>query len=207
MRNLIWFIAITLALGGCTTAKAISLEQRDSITSVSVAPEVKIAPNADFIGGIGKLLAPGIGGVIGGAIDAGERDKDKTFTEFLTSSGIKVEDICRNQLISRLKADPFWGTRYNDGKGYSIRIEVPHYSFFRKNTFSDLYRPGVLIRYELLDPSGQVVAHGVGTSGAFNDKLPEHTLEEVRSNPELLKNAYAQAADEAITKILQSLTP
>lgn len=195
-----------LILGGCATT-TLDPQQRNAVRSLYVSPEVKVAPNVDFISGIGDLLAPGIGGAIGSIIDSAERDKDKSFTDFLKTSGIVVGNICRDQTIARLKADPFWGPRYRENGEYQLRIEIPYYSYFRKNALSDFFRPGILIRYELTGPSGEIIARGHASSGSFNDRLPEHTLEQIRENPALLKNAYAKAADEAIEEILKSFSP
>jgi hypothetical protein len=62
-----------------------------------------------------------------------------------------------------------------------------------------------MVTYHINSPSNEIIAKGVASSGAFNNRLPENTLEQVYADPQLLKKSFISAVDFAIEDILDQL--
>lgn len=198
---------VCCCLAGCAGTGRIDPHVRTAIVSLRLDPKVAIPETAEFYAGAGPLLAAGLGGFIGGVIQASEREKSRQFTVTLTDAGVDIAAIVREGLIARLKRDPYWGTRYRENAPFVIRAEVTQYALVQKNTFSDYFRPTVSIRYAVIGPGEKTMTQGRGSVSAFNSALPEVTLEEVRSNPAILKPAFEKAAEIAINDILEEIAP
>lgn len=203
MRRLIFPIILVL-LSGCAGITTLTPERRSSIESLSLERQVDKPKTAEFSGGIARLLSTG-GGVIGGVLESATQSQDEAFTIFLNDSGIDVAQIAREQFDTRLKAHPFFGPRYRDSGTHKLRIAVSYYSYYPRSMFTDYYRPIIQVNYQLTLSSGEVIAKGFGSSGAYNDRIPLQTLEQVRSDPKILKRAFVVAVDEAINEIFASL--
>jgi len=196
--------AILVLLNGCGTTIALTPEQRTSIESLSLERKVDKPKTAEFGGGIKRLLSAG-GGAIGSLLESSTQTEDQRFTTLLNDSGIDIAQIVYEQFDARLKVHPFFGPRYRDNGAHKLRIEVSYYSYLPKNMFTNYYRPIVFINYQLISPSSEVIAKGVTSSGATNDRIPQQTLEQVHSDPQILKGAFTTAVNETINEILDSL--
>ena len=201
--------AILVLLSGCGTIVSLTPEKRASIGSLSLESQINKPKTIEFGGRLMELFAPGIGGLSGSLIQSASESvnqpKDQRFTAFLNDSGIDISQIFYEQLDTRLKAHPFFSSRYKENGTYKLRVEISSYSYHPKNTFSNYYKPWVMVTYHINSPSNEIIAKGVASSGAFNNRLPENTLEQVYADPQLLKNAFISAVDFAIEDILDQL--
>jgi hypothetical protein len=194
-----------LALGGCASSLQIPDTAKGSIDAVSIGDTVVVTPNPQFISGIGRLIAPGIGGVAGAIIDSGERDKDKQYILFLKAAGIDVAPIVRSEFESQIRKHPFFGSRLSPAGKYRFEIDVPFHALVQKTSITNYYRANVGVRVKLIGPTGEVVGEGKAQSCLFGDCIKLYELEELLANPELLRQQYVEAARDAIQQVLKSL--
>ena len=197
--------AAVVFLGGCGATMQITPDKKSAISVVSISNHVVVTEKPQFISGAGRLLAPGIGGAIGGMIDSAERSKDQQYIAFLKSAEIDVGAIVRSVFEAQLKQDPFFGSRVRTTAPYQFVISVPFHALVQKTSLTNLYRANILIQVKLIGPTGKVISEGQAHSCLFGDCVPLHTLEEIQSNPAVLKEQYEAAARDAVRQLLKGL--
>jgi hypothetical protein len=196
-------VLITLALAalsGCGGGKPIKAEDRASITSVSVAKAVKI-PDEPIMVGSEAGLSILFGAAGGAAAGAAGSSNAKSFADFLRASGIDIGAIVREQFTEQLKARAFYGPRLSPDGEYRFVLDVKVYGINKTNTFSSQWVPNLRLDYQLLSPSGKVVAEDWAMIPPFSD-LPTFTAEEMKANPQALKKAFEKAAAYLSAKLV-----
>jgi len=196
-------LLITLALAaltGCGGGKPLKAEDRASITTVSVAKAVKIPDEPLMVGSeAGLSILFGAAGGAGAA--AAESSNAKSFAEYLHASGIDIGEIVRGQFTEQLNASAFYGPRLSPDGPYRFVLEVKVYGINKTNTFSSQWVPNLRLDYQLLSPGGKVIAEDWAMVPPFSD-LPTFTVEEMKANPQVLKNAFDQAAASLSAKLV-----
>ena len=124
----------------------------------------------------------------------------------LTESIKKFEQAVAAELLTDFEAGlgRHSGYRVSDrasAKGYFV-IEVVSISLVQKNTFSDLYKPDLGIKLSLFDATGALLFSEAEGISSFNSATPEYTLEEFRSQPERLHQAFRLAVAALIDDLL-----
>jgi hypothetical protein len=137
----------------------------------------------------------------GAAAGAAGGSNAKSFAEFMHASGIDIGEIAREQFTEQLKANAFYGPRLSQNADYRFVLEVKVYGINKTNTFSSNWVPNLRLDYQLLSPSGKVVAEDWAMTPPFSD-VPTFTAEEMKANPQLLKKSFERAAANLSAKLL-----
>jgi hypothetical protein len=195
-------LATVLSLAACGASKTIKPADQAAIDSVSVAPSVKVTVEPMLVGSESGLTM--LFGAVGAAVAAAGAEKDgvKNLVEFMSASGIDAGEIARQQFTEKLKGHPFYGSRLSTEGGYRFVLEVPSYGINKVNAFSSYWMAIMRINYQLLSPDGKVLAEDWAVSSVFTDR-PEFTMEELKADPQKLRQALEFAASEASTKLMK----
>ena len=203
--SLVIVMATIAFLAGCGATMRVAPEKQSAIDAVAISDKVVVTDKPQFISGVGRLFAPGIGGATGAMIDAAERDKDKQYVAFLKAAGIDVASIVKAAFEAQLREHLVYGSKLRANATYRFELEVPFHALVQKTSFTDYYRANVSLRIKLVGPSGEVLGEGRAQSCLFGDCVPQYKLDEIRSNPGLLKIQYEAAAKDAARQVLEGL--
>jgi hypothetical protein len=195
--------SVLMALTGCGGARSIKSEDRAAIASVSVADAVKVTDEPMVIGSEASLGA--LFGAIGGAIAAdGQKTSGQDFANLLKTSGIDVGQIVRERFADELKAHPFYGSRLAADGEYRFSLKVASYGINKTNTLSSDWVPNMRIEYQLLAPDGKILAQDWAMTMPFSG-LPAFTYDQIHANPQILKDAFREAAGRLSMKLVKKM--
>lgn len=199
----IMIMSTLLAVTGCGGHKTIKTEDRAAIESISVSSGVKVSNEPIVIGSEGGLLM--LFGAAGGALAASDgKTNAKSFSEFLRVSGIDVGQIVRQQFTETLKDHTFYGSRLSPEGRYRLVLEVRSYGIIKTNTFSSDWEPSLRIDYQLLSPDGIVLAEDWAMTAPFSER-PTFTTEQMRANPQIVKQAFETTASVVAAKLVKHM--
>lgn len=84
-------------------------------------------------------------------------------------------------------------------------LEIVDLSLVQKNTFSSYYKPNLTVKLSLRDEEGKLVFTELESITAFNERTPEHTLEEYRNSKSKLTKAFMLAAESLVDDLMEEI--
>lgn len=198
MNRLAIALAVLAVIGvaGCGTV-SITPDRIDSIKSVSVAPEVKVAPKAFYFGpeqAWAAALGPGAAVAVALSSDAPGQIKAYLFRE-----NIDVGAIVRTQFVKGLQGDPRFASKLGESGEARFELEVYLYGLITDSLFSSSFKPWLGIQARLIDSSGKIIWQDRDYVTHHNDAAPAVPYATYFDNPATFRAGFAAVAD-AITQ-------
>jgi len=127
------------------------------------------------------------------------------YKQLLKYAGIDVGKIALDQFKQQIAKHPLYANKLSENGKFYFKLSVVQNWLIQQPVPSYKYAPFVSISVELISPEGTVVASGWQQSCIYDECVSPDTINNFRTDPELLKQQYRQASNNAIAKILKSL--
>ena len=189
-------LSLTL-LTGCASSVPLTKPVRESIRSVSINKQVKVADTMSYVGpeaGLGALF-----GLIGyGVAAALARGPKAQLTAAMQAGQIDLAQIVREQFETELVGAGIFPAIVSEPGDGEIKLEVRSFgfaqSFASPDDPLDRLKPVLLVEGSLSRTDGTILSKKDEGVGNRTKQSPGHTLEEYVQNPQLMREAFTVAA-------------
>ena len=192
VKNLLLVIAV-ISLIGCSATRTV---KPSSIGPISIHPKVEVTTKPELLSGVSSLFTPYF---------ESEKEKHKGYRLQLKDGGVDVGQIVLDQFRKGIAKHPVYSSKLADNGSNKFRISVPYHALVQQTTLSQKYAANVTIVVELLSPSGEVLFKSIEQSCIFTKCVTPYTLEQLKAKPELLKEQYKEASNDAVSGVLADL--
>ncbi len=164
-----------------------------SLKSVSVSPNVVIAPKAAY-NGPEQAWGAALGGLIGGLIAQGAVTAPDQIAAYLQQNNVNVGDIARQEFIKALQADPRFGPKLADNGECHFELEVYLWGLDQHGSFSLEYLAWLGVRAKLVDASGQVLWQDKDYVTRWTEGIPAATYDAYFIDPATFRDGFTTSA-------------
>lgn len=202
MRTLINLLVV-LALCACASTHALKETDRNTITTVAISPDVKVAPEVYYFGP-GTSVAMLFGAVGGAAAVAANKGPADELKEFAKDNRISIEDIVRKEFVAQLHA----GRKFRvseDNANATFRLDVSQYGLSVPTSLSGGLVPILRVHAELLNTKGEVIWSTTGRVHPLSGIVDSASPEVIHGNPQILRNMWTEAAQQVVLDMLKTL--
>lgn len=196
-------LLLTAILVGCASAQRMSEADRQNLSTIAINTQIEKPEKMYYLGpNIGWLFG-GIGGLIAGEMQKPARNSLQAFAE---SNDINIEDIVLEE--SREAFENFGKVSLTDGsnpQSATLNIVITQYGFSIPTGFSTEVVPIVHIKCSLVDVSGKIIWSANDYTAPLGNPVESMALEDLKSNPELIANAWRVATRIILENIVKTL--
>lgn len=194
---------IAILLMGCVPNIPMSPQDRQLVHKIKIDPNVDM-PNGMYFSGDGSQLAGGFG-IIGAVISQDITDKD--------TRGIMNEEHANkidfsNMLVSELNRQVAASGLFkvvNTNEDATMQLKVLTYGFQSTGLgFSNKVAPVVAVTGQLVRDKKVIWSATAGVD-SYHDNIPSHTMDEIRNNPNYLRDMWETSITITVKKILKTL--
>jgi hypothetical protein len=202
MRTLINLLVV-LALGACASTHALKEADRNTITAVTISPDVKVAPEVYYFGP-GTSMGILFGAVGGAAAMAANKAPADELKEFAKDNGISIEHIVRKEFVAQLQAARKFRVS-EDNADATFRLDVSQYGLSVPTSLSGGLVPILRVHAELLNNKGEVIWSTTGRAHPLSGIVDSASPEVIHGNPQILRNMWTEAAQQVVLDMLKTL--
>lgn len=200
--DLFALILVSLFLSGCASSVQMSKMDREATVTIKIIDEVT-PPEVMYYYGPGQqalMLFGPIGGAIAGATAAKPAEQ---IAQFARDNNIIIERIVKEEFLNKLEDSGKFEISKNEIYDASLEIKIYMYGLTIPNGFSSELVPVLKVSASLINTAGKEIWSN--SDYVFGADHPPHPLEEIKNNPELLKEAWVAAAKKSIANVLSTL--
>ncbi len=196
------FVITLLLLGGCATTERVAMKPDVFIEQLTIEENIQTADEFYYIGpgfGVGMLFGA-VGGAVAGADSASKTDQLKAFAK---EHNILIDEIVRNSFISAINQTGEIAVSENTDT--RLKINVKQYGLSIPHGFSGNLVPVLLVEAEIFSNAGTVLWRDSSHILPLGNPAQPFKLEELKDNPNLLRDAWEAAAYKAATDLIAKL--
>ncbi|WP_296055214.1 hypothetical protein [uncultured Amphritea sp.] len=200
--NFLALILVFLYLSGCASSIQMSKMDREAIGSIKVIDKVT-TPEGMYYFGPGQqalILFGPLGGAVAGAIAAKPAEQ---IDQFARDNNIVIEQIVKEEFLTQLANSGKFKISNNEISDANLEIKIFMYGLTIPNGFSSELVPVLKVSASIINKADKIIWSNSGY--IFGDDYPSHPLEEIKNNPDLLKEAWGAVAKQSIAKVLSTL--
>ena len=192
-------LSLTL-VSGCASKGQL----RESIKTVSINKEVKVANNLLYSGALQRrmTLIPGAGV---GVANATARDPGAQLKAAMVEAQIDIGEILREQFQTELVKTSVFPSFATEGGDAEVRLEVSSLGFFTPHEYTTKLRFCVSVIGRLVRRDGTVLWRRKEHSTEKEGQVPTHYFNEYIQNPQLIREACTAAMKVVITKLVKDM--
>jgi hypothetical protein len=203
-HSIVHVLLVLTLLTGCASTVPLTKPVRESIRSVSINKEVKVADNMSYYGpgqGLGPLF-----GLIGYAIaEAVSRGPSAKLNAAMQEGQIDLAQIVREQFESELVRAGIFPAIVAEARDAEIRLEVREFGFAQPFDPLDRLKPILRVLGSLTRTDGTVLWKKDEHVTNRNEQTPDHTLEEYLQNSQITREAFTVAAKIVASGLVSDL--
>jgi len=193
---------LSIFITGCAPTVKMSQENRDMIKAVAVSDDITVPTEMYYFGkgqNVGLLFGP-VGAVI--AAKAARKPAEE-IAQFAKDNGILIDQIVRDEFTKQLASSGKFGISKNAPADAELQMNIGMYGLSIPNGFSSKFIPVLLVEAKMINPSGETVWQD--RKRIFGTKLTGYTMEEIRSNPENLRQSWQAAAKVVAEELIEKM--
>jgi hypothetical protein len=196
-------LLMILALAACASTHTLKESDRSAISTVAINPDIHVSPDLYYFGP-GSTIGLLFGAVGGAATAAANRAPADELKEFAKDNGISIAEIVRKQFVAQLLTTGKFRVS-EDHPNAVFRLDISQYGLSIPNGFSGSLVPILSVHAELLNDKGEVVWATTGRVHPLSGVVDSVSPETLRANPQILRNMWTQAAQQAVLDMMQTL--
>lgn len=204
-KIILLLIILNFLLNGCVTTIPLSDANKQMIHAVSIDNNVNVPKEMYFFGGGSQLamFVPGgaIGGAITGAINASKGD---SMQKLIEANHIYIDQIVKNQFEQQIKNNSNLKLVSQQNADAIFMINIKSYGFSISNGFSVKLKPVLSLQASLVKQN-QIIWQDSYYIDPLASGMPSYRMHDLQQNPDLVYQAWNEAAQKAVTHIIKTL--
>lgn len=202
--TIVFLLSGLLLLTGCASSVAFNKQDRESIRSVSVGKDIKVADDI-YYQGAGQSVGMAFG-LLGALIgEAAAQEPKNQLKAAIKESQINPGHIVREQFANKLVETNIFPAIVPEGGDAEIRLEVNMLGFAQADPFSNQLKPMLGVSGSLARKDGTVLWEKNDFVANLNEQTPAHTLEEYLQNPQFIREAFTVAAKIVSDELIEHM--